>query len=163
MTLGAPNFEYECRILGSGTKHVDRQGSQRDHNLLGSVHVAPYVSRQHQTARAVKVIPFPTPPLSEFMAELQREGISTVDLANPAEVEPFREAVRREARRLGVRFRTGFGNAHIRDDQGRETWVYQQRVWACDPTWEHTPGQRFRHLAAWQRWCRMFSDSDRNG
>jgi hypothetical protein len=45
--------------------------------------VTPYVSRQHQTAPAVKVIPFPTPPLSEFMAELQREGVSTVDLAKP--------------------------------------------------------------------------------
>lgn len=33
---------------------------QRDHNFLGSVQTATYVSGRHQTARAVKVIPFPT-------------------------------------------------------------------------------------------------------
>ncbi len=114
--------------------HNGGSGSQRDHNFLGSVQVAPHVSRRHGTVRAVKVLPFPTPLLSEFMAELQQEGVATADLAIPAGVEPFRQAVRREARRLGIRVRTGSGNALFRDDEGRKTWVYGRRVWACDPT-----------------------------
>ena len=55
----------------------------------------------------MKVISFPTPVLSEFMAEMRREGVATVDLADPADVEPFREAVQREALQLGVPVRSG--------------------------------------------------------
>ncbi len=52
---------------------------------------------------ALKIVPFCNSRNKEFVAELRREGFAIADLGSQAEVEPFRRAVRREARRFGVR------------------------------------------------------------
>ena len=82
----------------------------RDHNGITICWVGPRGTLRQPTApdgTGREGHPLPYSPLREFMAELQREGVSTVDPANPAEVEPFREAVRREARRLAFEFGLG--------------------------------------------------------
>jgi len=70
-------------------------------------------------------------------------------------VEPFRDGARRALRQLGIRFRTGSGDAMERDADGRETWTYGRRVWACDLDWQPGPDQKFRRVAARQRMSRM--------
>jgi glyoxylate carboligase len=76
------------------------------------------------------VVNFPDRRVDALMAELRREGVAFSDLVSAAEVEPFWQAVRRHARRLGVRVRSGCGSAVHEDEEGKRIWTHGQRVWA---------------------------------
>ena len=103
----------------------------------------------------MKIVNFPDRRLDQFVADLRREGFAIADLEAPTEVEPFRDVARRALRQLGIRFRTGLGDAMERDADGREKWTYGRRVWACDLDWQPGPAQKFRRVAARQRMSRM--------
>jgi hypothetical protein len=70
-----------------------------------------------------RIVNFPDSVLVEFMADLRRSGFAKADLADPADVAPFRDRTRRACRRDGIRARTGFGNAMRRDADGTEHWI----------------------------------------